>query len=105
MIVYGRLEARISRCAANFIFALHVDIYIGSNRSVTISVESRACHFRSGQLDLQLVPDQFAKCLCTLKLALVKFTHFRRELECKSGHLGSQGTILAVVYKLPEDGV
>jgi len=71
---------------------------------VTISVESRACHFRSGQLDLQLVPDQFAKCLCTLKLALVKFTHFRRELECKSGHLGSQGTILAVVYKLPKMG-
>jgi hypothetical protein len=72
---------------------------------MTIGFESRARHFRRLQLDGESIPDEITKCLCTNSFALVKFTHFRCELERKAGHFGVKGMIFAVVYKLPEDGM
>lgn len=86
---------------------LSVDIYVGSNRCMSISAEFRPFHFRCIQFDFGLVPNQITKCLRTISLILVKYTHFRvcGEVECKAGQFGSRETTLAIVYKLPEDGV
>ena len=86
MIVYGRLEARISKRTAKLVFTLGVDIYVESNKCVTIGAEFRPFYFCSLQFDVESLQNQITECLCTFTFALVKFTHFRRELECKAGN-------------------
>ena len=104
MIVYSRLEVRISCRAIDLVFTLGVDICVESKRRMTISGEFRPFHFRSIQLDSESIVNQFPKRVCTSSLVWVERTHLRCEIERKAGQFGSWETI-AVVYKLPEDGV
>ena len=105
MIAYSRLEVWISWRTTNLVFTLSVDICVESNRRITISGEFRPLHFRSIQSDSESLVNEFAECLCTSSLIWVERTHLCREFERKAGQFGSWETILAVVNKLPEDGV
>ena len=105
MIVYSRLEVRISCRTINLVSTLSVDICVESKRRMAISGEFRPFHFRSIQFDSELLVNQFAKSLCTSSLIWVEYTHMIREIERKAGQFGSWVTTLAFVYKLPEDGV
>ena len=105
VIVYSRLEVRISCRTTNLVFTLSVDICVESNRRMTNSGEVSPFHFRGIQFDSESFVNQFTEDLFTRSLIRVECTHLCREIERKAGQFGSCVTILAVVYKLPEDGV